>query len=40
MRAGYVAHMRETGNKNLVRKLEGKRSHGRCRHRWQDSIKI
>jgi hypothetical protein len=26
--------------KNLVRTSEGNRELGRCRHRWEDSIKI
>jgi len=40
--AGYVACMedRTAAQRALVRKPEGKRSLGRPRRRWEDSIKI
>jgi hypothetical protein len=39
---GQEAHMgnRRGVYKVLVGKPEGKRPHGRARHRWEDSIKI
>jgi hypothetical protein len=41
-RAGLAAHMIQMRNafKILVIKPEGKRSHGRPRHRWEDSMKM
>jgi len=40
--AGHVACMREKRGvfRVLVWKPEGKRSLGRCRHRWEDTIKM
>jgi len=40
--AGHVARMGERRNtyRVLVGKTEGKRTVGRPRHRWEDSIKI
>jgi len=37
---GHVAHMEEMRNasKFLIRKPEGKKPHGRPRHRWEDNI--
>jgi hypothetical protein len=39
---GHVAHMGEMRNayKILFGKLEGKRTLGRGRHRWEDNVKI
>jgi hypothetical protein len=39
---GHAARMLEVRNayKILVGKLEGKRPHGRSRHRWEDNIRI
>jgi hypothetical protein len=38
----HVVHMGEMGNayKILVGKPEGKRPHGRPRHKWEDNIKM
>jgi len=40
--AGHVACMEEMRNtyKILVRKPEGKRPHGRPRHRWENNIRM
>jgi hypothetical protein len=39
---GHVAHMGETGDicRILVRKPQGKRLLGRCRHRWEDNTEM
>jgi len=40
--AGHVAHVEDMRNsyKIFIRKPEGKRPHGRSRHRWEDNIRM
>jgi len=39
--ADHVAHMEEKNSyKNDSCKPEGKKSLGKCRHRWEDNIKM
>jgi hypothetical protein len=41
-RAEYISHIEEMRNAYtvLIWKPDWKREHGRCVHRWEDSIKI
>jgi hypothetical protein len=45
MKGGWAGHVERMGDMRnadiiLVGKLEGKRPHGRPRHRWEDNITI